>query len=216
MYNKVPFLIKYFCLIEESIITHLPKCHIFYRFLPIMSRKIAHLAIFLIFLALYGCADKYQSYRSNYPFKSPNGQPDYTNLDYWAAHPDKKDPSDSIPAPLRSETRDTLADVFFLHPTTFTDKKEADRPNAAIDDDYMPRQITRPFCFRPVPSTNKAGCLVHATARRTSAISMEPIRPSPYRPYSWHTSMYATPFAIIYSITITDVPLLLPRTVKAH
>jgi hypothetical protein len=137
MYNKVPFLIKYFCLIEESIITHLPKCHIFYRFLPIMSRKIAHLAIFLIFLALYGCADKYQSYRSNYPFKSPNGQPDYTNLDYWAAHPDKKDPSDSIPAPLRSETRDTLADVFFLHPTTFTDKKEADRPNAAIDDDYI-------------------------------------------------------------------------------
>jgi hypothetical protein len=30
-----------------------------------------------------------------------------------------------------------LADVFFIHPTTFTDKKDAARSNAAIDDDYI-------------------------------------------------------------------------------
>jgi hypothetical protein len=102
-----------------------------------MNRILPFLGIFALVITFSGCADKYQSYRSLYPFKSPNGQPDYANLDYWAAHPDKKDPSDSVPRPLLAEVRDTLADVFFLHPTTFTDKKEAARPNAAIDDDYI-------------------------------------------------------------------------------
>lgn len=137
MHNKVPFFIKFFLLYFKSLSFDFLKCKIFCRFLPNMSRILSFLFVFTLFFALFGCADKYQSYRSLYPFKSPNGQPDYANLDYWAAHPDKKDPSDSIPRPLRSETRDTIADVFFLHPTTFTDKKEAARPNAAIDDDYI-------------------------------------------------------------------------------
>src|SRR5258705_2294148 len=60
--------------------------------------------------------------------------PDYSNLYFWAAHPDKKDMSDSVPSFLRNETRDELADVFFLHPTTFT-KYMADIPwNASLDD----------------------------------------------------------------------------------
>ena len=46
--------------------------------------------------------------------------PDYSNLFFWAAHPDKKDMSDSVPSFLRNETKDGSADVFFLHPTTFT------------------------------------------------------------------------------------------------
>lgn len=50
-------------------------------------------------------------------------RPDYTNADHWAAHPRKKDPSDSVPFPLRKELRDTLVDVFFLHPTTYTDQR---------------------------------------------------------------------------------------------
>ncbi len=63
--------------------------------------------------------------------------PDYQNLDYWAAHPWKWDPSDSIPSPLRNEPTDTLADVFFLYPTTFTSKKYANQLNAAIDDESI-------------------------------------------------------------------------------
>ena len=117
--------------------SYFKNCGFFCRNLPIMSKILAFFAIFSLVFGFSGCADKYQSYRSLYPFKSPNGLPDYANLDYWAAHPDKKDPSDSVPRPLLAETRDTLADVFFLHPTTFTDKKEATRSNAAIDDDYI-------------------------------------------------------------------------------
>jgi hypothetical protein len=46
--------------------------------------------------------------------------PGYENPDYWAALPWKKDFSDSTPLPLRNARRDSLADVFFVHPTTYT------------------------------------------------------------------------------------------------
>ena len=58
-------------------------------------------------------------------------------MNYWAAHPWKWDPSDSIPAPLKNEILDSLADVFFIHPTTFTDKKDEHIANAQIDDAYI-------------------------------------------------------------------------------
>lgn len=83
------------------------------------------------------CSGKYQPYINKYNFKSPDGKPDYSNLDYWAAHPWKWDPSDSVPAPLRNETRDSIADVFFLHPTTYTRMKNMKGQNAVIDDDYI-------------------------------------------------------------------------------
>lgn len=92
---------------------------------------------FLLIFFLSACSDKYLAFQGRYPFKSPDGGPDYNRLDYWAAHPSKWDPSDSVPAPLRNEIRDSLVDVFFLHPTTFTKKKYADQSNAAIDDAYI-------------------------------------------------------------------------------
>ena len=88
----------------------------------------------LLFLTVFlnSCSSRYGLYKSNYQFKSTGGQPDYSNLNYWAAHPWKWDPSDSIPAPLRDEVRDSLVDVFFLHPTTYTKKIKGQ--NADIDD----------------------------------------------------------------------------------
>ncbi len=93
------------------------------------------LAVILL-LSITSCSDKYQAFRSRYRFKSPDGKPDYSNLDYWAAHPWKKDPSDSVPAPLVNEPRDSIADVFFLHPTTYTFKTKK-KQNADIDDAYI-------------------------------------------------------------------------------
>jgi hypothetical protein len=60
--------------------------------------------------------------------------PDYSNLYYWAAHPLKKDMSDSIPSFISNETRDTLADVFFLHPTTYIKDMRNAMPNADLMD----------------------------------------------------------------------------------
>ncbi len=86
---------------------------------------------------LYSCSDKYQAFRHRYNFKSKDGRPDYSDLHYWAAHPWKWDPSDSVPSPLRYETQDSLVDVFFLHPTTYTMKLKPGKHNADIDDDYI-------------------------------------------------------------------------------
>lgn len=91
------------------------------------------LLIIFIFL-LNSCAKKNFSYLPAYQFKSPDQLPDYSKLDYWAAHPWKKDPSDSVPQPLRlNYFPDSAADVFFIHPTTLTANKDTNW-NAPIDD----------------------------------------------------------------------------------
>jgi hypothetical protein len=83
------------------------------------------------------CSDRYLVFKENYQFKSKDKKPDYTDLNYWAAHPHKWDPSDSIPAPLKNDKRDSSVDVFFLHPTMYTGKLESNSLNAEIDNDYI-------------------------------------------------------------------------------
>ena len=90
-----------------------------------------------ILLLFSSCSDKYLAFKDLYQFKSKDQKPDYSDLDYWAAHPLKWDPSDSIPKPLRKEKRDSLVDVFFLHPTIYTMKLKDSSLNAEIDDAYL-------------------------------------------------------------------------------
>jgi len=90
-----------------------------------------------VLLLVSSCSDKYLAFKKFYKFKSENKKPDYSNLNYWAAHPLKWDPSDSIPKPLRKEKKDTLVDVFFLHPTMYTMKVKDGSLNADIDDAYL-------------------------------------------------------------------------------
>ena len=100
-----------------------------------MQRQLLFIIVINIFLS--SCSDKYQAFRSNYTFKSKDGKPDYADLNYWAAHPWKWDPSDSISKPLRNEPIDSTADVFFLYPTSYTMKSKKKNQNVAIDDDYI-------------------------------------------------------------------------------
>lgn len=89
-------------------------------------------AILILSGLFAGCANKYQRLASQYETPVKTEQPAYNHLYYWSAHPDKKDPSDSIPQPLFNEQRDTIADVFFIHPTTYTEKRF--KWNADIND----------------------------------------------------------------------------------
>jgi len=100
-------------------------------------RSICVLLGFAFLMPFSSCSDKYHAYKSLYRFKSEDKKPDYSNLNYWAAHPLKWDPSDSIPKPLRKEKRDTLVDVFFLHPTMYTMKLKDSTLNADINDEYL-------------------------------------------------------------------------------
>ena len=86
---------------------------------------------------LIACSPAYKSYQESYEheFTGKALVPDYADLRYWAAHPWKKDPSDSISTGIKGETIDTSVDVFFLHPTTLTDKESQGKIwNADIND----------------------------------------------------------------------------------
>jgi hypothetical protein len=86
-------------------------------------------------MVLFGsCSPAYKKYISNYRFNNNNSKPDYRDLNYWAANPEKNSLSDSIPAPLRfSYMRDSEVDVFFIHPTTLVTKEDG-AWNANIND----------------------------------------------------------------------------------
>ena len=71
----------------------------------------------------------------------------YGNINLWAAHPEKKDFSDSVPKELKlnnigysSEASDV--DVFFIHPTTYTQKSFSSW-NASLDDSILNNKTDR-------------------------------------------------------------------------
>jgi hypothetical protein len=91
--------------------------------------------IALVCIILVGCSPKTTAISSQLNgFVSETGIPDYSQLNYWASHPEKRDPADSIPKPLMGSELEKVADVFFLHPTTLTDDDKVDEINARIDD----------------------------------------------------------------------------------
>ena len=130
-------------------------------------------AILLLTLpVLHACNPKYQPYTGTQAFRSATGAPDYGNLDYWAAHPDKHDPSDSVPAPLRNDPRYSQdVDVFFIHPTTFTDPKDSGSTNAAIDDPVINAKTDRTAMLSQASVFNGA-CKVYAPRYRQAHIHM--------------------------------------------
>lgn len=129
--------------------------------------------LFLLLIPfLNACAPKYRPYTGDKAFHSPNGAPDYGNLDYWAAHPDKHDPADSVPAPLRNDPRYSQdVDVFFVHPTTFTDPKDSATSNASIDDALI-NSKTDGTSILSQASVFNGSCRVYAPRYRQAHIHM--------------------------------------------
>lgn len=105
-----------------------------------ISLKLIHYpAILFLFVVLFlhSCSPSYKTLLPEYKkeFSTVNAVPDYSNLESWAAHPWKKDPSDSVPKPLQSEQADSSVDVFFVHPTTLTSEETKNTLwNASIND----------------------------------------------------------------------------------
>lgn len=71
-----------------------------------------------------------------YPYQSTIS-PNYEDLKNWAAHPLVRDPSDSVSKAFGEEINEDLCDVFFLHPTSFTDKDYNHVWNAGITDESI-------------------------------------------------------------------------------
>lgn len=99
----------------------------------------------LLVLVMAGSGMQVLGQAGNSLIKTHNTAPDYKALSSWAAHPQKRDYADSLPRPYRPLQSDTSVDVFFVHPTSYLDKKSVDetllndpaertRWNANIDD----------------------------------------------------------------------------------
>lgn len=107
-----------------------------YKSYPSYARFIAGILLFS-FTFMTSCSSKIYTRSINYKFKSNNGRPDYSNLNYWAASPFKNDPSDDVPKEFAQQPKDSIADVFFIHPTTYTDRNMPEGWNANIDDETL-------------------------------------------------------------------------------
>ncbi len=91
-----------------------------------------------IVITIVSCSHNNYPNQTNYKFKNATGVPDYSNLNYWASHPWKTDAADNIPSSISNKHKDSLADVFFIHPTTYIDVTvsmgwNADINNAALN-----------------------------------------------------------------------------------
>jgi hypothetical protein len=86
-------------------------------------------------LLLFSCSAKKQLAQT--PININQNATDYSILYNWASHPWKPDPADKIPATLPDKKTDSLADVFFIHPTTYTDPRMPMGWNADINNEYL-------------------------------------------------------------------------------
>jgi hypothetical protein len=96
-------------------------------------------AFFLLaaILILVGCSQSnYSKYAPIYEKVVLNEAPDYSNLNYWAAHPNKKNPSDSTPKNVKelNVVPQKAVDVFFVYPTSYLDKTMPQGWNAQLND----------------------------------------------------------------------------------
>ena len=70
--------------------------------------------------------------------------PDSSQAQYWAAHPRRPDPADEVPleAPFTNAQAQAQADVFFVHPTIFTQKPTNGYVwNADVNDAQLNQQV---------------------------------------------------------------------------
>lgn len=130
-------------------------------------------AIALMHLFSAGCFPKIVPYQKGETFESADGIPDYNVLDYWAAHPEKWDPSDSVQKKLKHDDKVHDVDVFFLYPTSFTDGNVSDGipTNARIDDPYLNKKTDYTSILYQASVFN-AACNIYAPRYRQAHISM--------------------------------------------
>ena len=144
----------------------------YFQSIEIMKRILFYSLIFL----LVSCSNKYQRFVGNYTFKSVDGKPDYSNLDYWAAHPYKHDPSDSVSKPLKRDYHpDSSVDVFFIHPTTYTDAAKSSGWNAPIDSALLNAKTDYSTILYQASIFNEAGRVFAPRYRQANYWSYFPI-----------------------------------------
>jgi len=143
-----------------------------------LSKDIVFLFLFF-HVCIISCSHKISGQAINYSFKSKTHLPDYSDLNYWAASPFKYDPSDNIPTDMKDRSKDSLADVFFIYPTSYIDRKMPDGWNADIDDQAINKKtdetsilyqasVFNKYCRVFVPRYRQANLYAFYTSHKDS------------------------------------------------
>jgi Protein of unknown function (DUF3089) len=103
----------------------------------ISSKKINSLVALSFTFLMLSCASK-KPINAISTYQQPPA-PNYADLKYWAAHPDKKDPADRTPVgtDLKDLQNESQVDVFFIHPTTLTYNRGNDVWNGDVNNEKL-------------------------------------------------------------------------------
>lgn len=109
---------------------------------------------FIILIYFLSC----KVYKPTYTLQDQaSPQTDYHQLENWAAHPDKIDESDRTPEGDTVRNNVLPADVFFIHPTTYTGEKKQDQWNASLDDTNLNKKTDEGTIRFQASAFNHAG-----------------------------------------------------------
>ncbi len=108
----------------------------------------------LVVISFISC----KTYKPNYSYQDQKTNPiNYAEVSNWAAHPDILDESDRTPEGDTVSYDGLIADVFFLHPTTYTGDKNQDKWNATIDDQTLNKKTDESTIRFQASAFNHAG-----------------------------------------------------------
>ena len=136
----------------------------------LLSNPIIWLFITTGLFTFSSCNHRITSKPLDYHVISNNVAVDYKDLNNWAAQPLKENPSDKIPSNAPDQSKDSLADVFFIYPTTYTDDKMSMGWNAKIDDEALNKKTDNTAILYQASVFNKY-CRVFAPRYRQANIA---------------------------------------------
>jgi hypothetical protein len=127
-----------------------------------------------------------------------NGRlPRYETLNDWAAHPYKHDNADSVPAELQYEKRDSIADVFFIHPTSYTQDFKTSNWNADMDDAAINAETENRSILNQASAFN-GSCRVYAPHYRQAHLKVFFLKNNPQSRAALDTAYADVKAAFLY------------------
>ncbi|HRI79487.1 MAG TPA: DUF3089 domain-containing protein [Cyclobacteriaceae bacterium] len=136
-------------------------------------RLIRLLAFFGIFFSLVSCASRPYVLSTKFKDSPTPPAPNYQLTETWAALPGKTDAADSIPlkSHLKNEQHAAQADVFFVHPTIFTEKPSSPHHwNADVNDAGLNYKIQTSTILNQATIFN-GSCRIYAPYYREAHLS---------------------------------------------
>lgn len=123
-----------------------------------MNSKKTYLTLFVAVLLFASCSKKVYRPVGNYDSMETPVAPDYSKMEFWAAHPDVKDNADRTPGNLFKDNQaNAEVDVFYIYPTIYTGKKDQDQWNAPVTDQDFNENVDKTAILNQASVFNGAG-----------------------------------------------------------